>query len=409
LKGFFFQAKTALPAEPGRLPASSAECAGGTGVPGEPWAGSRRQQFVDVVLYCEKGVVSKGKLLEKHAASLGYLNHLPESFAPIAVRCAAFEDVFVNDTVRFVVRRGSNRFIAVPLTLFAGINSMAPQFVLLHSFNYAWQLLWLKRSLPANTKVLVQNHAEQPFPGLKFQLQRWAARYVDAFLFVSAEQAAPWRARGIIDSRHKVFEVMEGSNTFEFKQQTECRQHLKLPAGPIFLWVGRLDANKDPLTILQGFHRFKQLGHAFSLYMVFNADTLAEEVRQFIGEHRLEEEVHLVGAVPHAELECWCNAADFFVLGSHHEGSGFALCEAMACGCIPVVTNIPSFMAMTNQGTLGLLFEPGNIGQLVQALTHTLGVKLAVARKEARQFFQQELSHEAIAGKIQSACQQLLQ
>ncbi len=51
------------------------------------------------------------------------------------------------------------------------------------------------------------------------------------------------------------------------------------------------------------------------------------------------------------------NSADYFVLGSHYEGSGFSLVEAMSCGVIPIVTDIPSFRMMTNNGKIGTLME----------------------------------------------------
>ena len=40
------------------------------------------------------------------------------------------------------------------------------------------------------------------------------------------------------------------------------------------------------------------------------------------------------------------SAADLFVVGSHHQGSGYALMEACACGAVPVVTAIPTFRLM---------------------------------------------------------------
>ena len=44
-------------------------------------------------------------------------------------------------------------------------------------------------------------------------------------------------------------------------------------------------------------------------------------------------------------------AADVFVSGSHSEGSGYALIEAMSAGVVPVVTDIPSFRAIAGDDT----------------------------------------------------------
>ena len=53
------------------------------------------------------------------------------------------------------------------------------------------------------------------------------------------------------------------------------------------------------------------------------------------------------------------SAADLFVVGSHHEGSGYALMEACACGAVPVVTGIPTFRLLTGSGSIGALWTPG--------------------------------------------------
>ena len=61
---------------------------------------------------------------------------------------------------------------------------------------------------------------------------------------------------------------------------------------------------------------------------------------------------------PHADMPAWFSAADLFVVGSHHEGSGYALMEACACGAVPVVSDIPTFRLLA--GGAGALWPPGD-------------------------------------------------
>ena len=81
--------------------------------------------------------------------------------------------------------------------------------------------------------------------------------------------------------------------------------------------------------------------------MVFGDDTLLGSV-----EHRVRDfeilgtAVTLHGRVAHDEIPNFYSAADIFVSGSHSEGSGYALIEAMSAGVVPVVTDIPSFRAI---------------------------------------------------------------
>jgi len=95
----------------------------------------------------------------------------------------------------------------------------------------------------------------------------------------------------------------------------------------------------------------------------------------------------------------WFNSADYYLSASHYEGSGTALCEAMSCGCIPIVTDIPSFRTMI--GNCGLFYEPGNEEALFYALMQTRYLQTEVKKKEVLQRFQSELSFSTIAAKFE--------
>src|SRR5207247_434398 len=133
-----------------------------------------------------------------------------------------------------------------------------------------------------------------------------------------------------------------------------------VPARTALLWVGRLNANKDPLTVLDGFERSLGALPAATVTMIYTAEDLLPAVRERIERSAvLKERVRLVGTVPHARLPEFYSAADMFVLGSHREGSGYALMEACACGAVPVVTDIPTFRLLTG-GVVGALWTPGD-------------------------------------------------
>lgn len=57
------------------------------------------------------------------------------------------------------------------------------------------------------------------------------------------------------------------------------------------------------------------------------------------------------------------------VAGSRHEGSGYAVIEALACGVVPVVTDIAPFRALTDRGRVGALWPVGNAERLARALS----------------------------------------
>ena len=71
----------------------------------------------------------------------------------------------------------------------------------------------------------------------------------------------------------------------------------------------------------------------------------------------------------------------------------------MSCGCIPVVTDIPSFRMIC--GNSGLLYEPGNEDALLSALMQTKHFKVDEKKNNALDRFKTELSFQAISAKFQ--------
>jgi glycosyltransferase involved in cell wall biosynthesis len=103
------------------------------------------------------------------------------------------------------------------------------------------------------------------------------------------------------------------------------------------------------------------------------------------------------------ELSYWYNGADFIISTSHYEGSGISVCEAMSCGCIPIVTDIPSFRMMTRGGECGLLFHPGDADQLNIALIKSVTLNVQTEREKVLNQFDENLSFKAIASAMLGA------
>jgi glycosyltransferase involved in cell wall biosynthesis len=115
---------------------------------------------------------------------------------------------------------------------------------------------------------------------------------------------------------------------------------------------------------------------------------------------QLRNRVTLLGRVPHEQVEQLMRAADIFVLGSHREGSGYSLIEALACGLPPVVTDIPSFRSLTGNGAVGMLWPCGDsqaLGAALQAVAARTGSE---ARNAVHAHFERELSFDALGAKL---------
>jgi glycosyltransferase involved in cell wall biosynthesis len=263
----------------------------------------------------------------------------------------------------------------------------------------------LRRLLPPGTAVVVQHHAELPSGGIAGLLQRRGLRAADAFLFAARGLANEWIVRGAIPADRPLFEVMEGSIDFEVDDRAGARGRTGIAGSPVLLWVGRLDDNKDPFTVLTGLEPVLAERPEARLFMVHGPDSprLPEVERRIASSEVLARAVTILGTVPYERMPAIFNSSDYFILGSRHEGGGFSLVEALACGVVPVVTDIPSFRRMTAGGEVGALWPPGRSDSLTEALRRVLDRPLASQTAAARRVFERVLSWPVIGREAVAA------
>lgn len=358
--------------------------------------------FVDLHLYTKESEKNEDVLFRKYASNINYIYFLSPDIKRIFIQHAGFEMDTTKEGVRFIVRNGPNNTgLYAMAKLFYQVKKNKPDVVLMHGFIHP-VLPVLFKLINRRTKILIQNHAERPFNGPRKMLQKLAGWCVHGFLFTGKEQAKPWLKAGIIRRKDQIYEVMEGSTPFTKQNRIQAKQQLGYLNKKLFLWVGRLDVNKDPLTVLRAFRDYVIHNDDVKLCMIYSTNDLLKEIEIFIKDYHLANFVDLVGYVEHTELEKYYNASEYFILGSHYEGSGYALCEAMACGCVPVVTDIPSFRYMLHSGECGYLFEPGDAGHLLKVLLSLNAEDLDTKRKAVVTKFNQDLSFEGIGFKVSS-------
>lgn len=275
---------------------------------------------------------------------------------------------------------------------------LMPTAVHVQGLLYPLQTRFLTSLLPHGCMVVAQHHAEKPWRSVRRPLQQWGLRRVDGFFFAARNLADSWIEERLISQKQRIFEVMEGSTDFRWQERPLARSRTALRGAPTILWVGNLTPNKDPLTVLGGFEQILEQVPEARLYMVFReTDLLADVSDRIRSSLNLSRKVTLLGSVDHQKLEDIYNSSDYFVLGSHYEGSGFALAEATACGVVPVVTAIPSFIKMTDNGQIGACWTPGDADAFRAAFLKVLRQPVQDLSNRARRCFDEQLSYPAIA------------
>lgn len=329
----------------------------------------------------------------------GILEGLARYHDVISIERINYKGTYQQNGVQYNFIQLNRKLAFFPLHMHRHIKKLQPDVVLVHGFIFPAQVIQLRWAIGRKTKIVVQNHAEKPTPGMRMFLQRRADRYISSYLFTSKEMGKEWVEKGIIKSNEKIAEIMEVSSSFTAIDKKDSNTQESTTC--VFLWVARLNANKDPLTVVKAFINFFSFEPLAKLYMIYQAEELLPQIKALIAtKENAKEAITLVGIVPNQQLQRWYNKADFFISGSHYESGGVAVCEAMSCGCIPVITDIFSFRKMTGSGKCGLLYEPGNHQALLTCLLKTRNMDIKKERIKVLQQFQDELSFNAIAGKI---------
>lgn len=278
------------------------------------------------------------------------------------------------------------------------IRALRPDVVHVDGLLFPFLVRHLRLALPRRTSILVQDHGGIHADSAQFRSRRRRLFYrmglaaADGFMFTTREQARPWQQAGMIGGKQTIYEVLEGSTDLADRFAGAPSTRL-LPGRPALFWVGRLDENKDPLTVLRGFELAMGALPDARLSFAYGLDTLLPEINaKLASSSDLRARVNLLGKVERGDLAPLYASADVFVLGSHYEAACHSLLEALSFGSTPVVTDIPAFRRLTDSGRMGKLFPPGDPAALARALTSLADMDRQASRARVLGYFRHHLS-----------------
>jgi glycosyltransferase involved in cell wall biosynthesis len=331
-------------------------------------------------------------------AYTGILEQLSKDHFVIGIERINYEGEFQQNGVQYYFLRQKKKVIRFPWRMHRLIKSLSPDIVFVNGFIFPLQIIQLRLKLGWKIKIIILHRAERPFKGLKKYFQKLADKCIDAYLFTSSEFGYEWRRN--LDTR-KIYEVIQASSVFYKIDKNSARQKLNINNHIVFLWVGSLTLRKDPLTVVKAFLQYVEFCPTAKLYMIYHQDDLLDEIKELLNkEVQYRSSVSMIGKIRHEQLLYWYNSSDFFVTGSHYEGTGVAVVEAMSCGAIPITTDFISFKSMTAHGKYGIVYEKGNQRALLSALFKTQTLDVECESVNVLRQFENELSFNAIAGKI---------
>jgi len=186
-------------------------------------------------------------------------------------------------------------------------------------------------------------------------------RRFDAVVAVSSPLAESLRRSGVSGSRvHTIRNAWVGVDSALDRRAARSALGLA-PDGFVIGWVGRMGAEKDPLSFVDGLAMLSDL----PLHAVAIGDgPMLEPARARARVRHISERLHLPGNLPNAGS--LFAAFDLFVMTSRTEGTPIVLLEAMAAGVPIVATEVGGIPELL--GGTGILVPPKSPAALASAL-----------------------------------------
>jgi glycosyltransferase involved in cell wall biosynthesis len=143
------------------------------------------------------------------------------------------------------------------------------------------------------------------------------------------------------------------------------------PAAPAIVYVGTLQPRKNLVRLVDAFALVRQQWPDLRLVLAGKRGWLADPIFQRVEALGLQDAVRFPGFVADADLPALLSGALCFAFPSLHEGFGFPVLEAQACGAPVLAANTSSLPEVAGDGAL--LVDPLDTGAIAAGLLRLAG------------------------------------
>jgi len=270
----------------------------------------------------------------------------------------------------------------------------------LHNVLDVLSAIKLKNSVGIQTPILIQDHGS--VPQRKHAIYSPLFKKIDGFLFNSLGQELPWTEKKLIRPDQCYF-APEGTSNFTSDGIKEFnRSEIRL------ISIGNLIEGKDPMTILKGLKLIVSRFPQVKLTMIYMTAPLYSMIVNYVKQEKLDQNVEFIGQVPHDAIEHYLRKSHIYVSASHKEGSGYGAIEAMSCGLIPILSDIPSFRDFTDHGTAGRLFKRSDHVDFAEKTLSIMSSDLANESQRVLSRYHHSLSPEALGRSLAAVYEEVI-
>jgi glycosyltransferase involved in cell wall biosynthesis len=248
--------------------------------------------------------------------------------------------------------------------------------------------------------------------------ERWAAKFTHRMLAVSGLVTGKYLQAGIgrPDQYRTVYSGLDFARyADDGRTATQHRAMLGLPdhPGPWVGWLGRFNAQKDPVTFVRAAALVVAEVPGVQ-FVVCGADpldrSLESATRSLAAELGVSGAMHFLGF--RRDVAVVLRSVDVVMHSSRYEGMGRVVCEALACGRPVAGTAVDGVIEVIESGRRGgLLVAPQDAAGLAQATVRLL-TDAGLARRLARagqEWVERHLSVETMVRTIEGVYAELLE
>jgi len=168
------------------------------------------------------------------------------------------------------------------------------------------------------------------------------------------------------------------------------------------LYVGRLSTEKSLDLLLKASYNLRREECRFRLVLAGDGP-MRDQLSESVSRLAMTEFVKFTGFVPYQEIPEYFEKSAVFVLPSIREGLSSALLEAMASGCICLVSDIPDNIEIIQDGHNGFVFHSKDERDLTKQLERAVSLPLEnahVISLNARNLVETQYSVKAAAATL---------
>ncbi|HRU01785.1 MAG TPA: glycosyltransferase [Victivallales bacterium] len=142
--------------------------------------------------------------------------------------------------------------------------------------------------------------------------------------------------------------------------------------GPFLLYVGILTERKGLRCLISAMKEVVKEEYKEAKLVLIGDGEMKFEIHEMTKKLGIENNVILLGQIPHEELPSYFATADLFILPSFSEGWPVVVMEALSCGTRTIVTDLPVFEKHKQEERLFWIVPKGNFELLAKEIKKAL-------------------------------------